>query len=156
MIKELEVLLNFVGKFVEDSNIEEIPQEAGLYVVFICKKSSDGYSYQRIAYIGKAAKTKTSNLRERMRAHVNNDFRGWRKDCELSDDEIFVYSYAIYGDEYLEDVESALIFKYKPILNVQGKDDYTSRIWLLKIDSCGDIGLLKSSIYVPYIVSSSL
>lgn len=73
-----KVSLNFVGGFLENE-IDEIPEETGLYVVFVCRKSGDIYECKRIAYIGKAVKSKTSNLRERMRTHINDDFESWRR-----------------------------------------------------------------------------
>lgn len=85
------VSLNFVGGFVENG-IEEVPEEAGLYVVFVCKESATSYNCEQIAYIGKADKTKTSNLRERIRSHISGDFKSWKKLCGMTDEEIFVFA----------------------------------------------------------------
>lgn len=149
-----KVSLNFVGGFLENE-IDEIPEETGLYVVFVCRKSGDIYECKRIAYIGKAVKSKTSNLRERMRTHINDDFESWRRICEMADDEIFVYCYAICSDDCLEDVESALIYKNKPVVNVQSKDNYNGKSWHLNVVSCGDIGLLLPNIYVMRLLPGS-
>lgn len=148
------VSLNFVGGFVENG-IEEVPEEAGLYVVFVCKESATSYNCEQIAYIGKADKTKTSNLRERIRSHISGDFKSWKKLCGMTDEEIFVFCYAVYSDVLLSDVESALIYRNQPIVNIQNKDRYNGKSWYLNIVSHGEIGLLRPNIYVMRLVSGS-
>lgn len=148
------VLLNFIGGFVE-SGIDEVPEEAGLYVVFVCKESAIGYSCKQIAYVGKADKSETSNLRERMREHIRDDFKNWKGICGMTDDEIFVFCYAVYDDALLSDVESALIYRNQPIINIQNKDRYNGKSWYLNIVSQGEIGLLRPNIYVMRLVPGS-
>lgn len=142
------VNLDFQGCIAE-SNINLVPQSSGIYVAFVCNRFVDKegyYNCTRIAYIGKAEGT--NNLRKRIQEHFNNDHPQWAKECQLSKTEIFVYTYAVFDDLRLADVESALIYNNQPIVNEYHKDKYNGQSYLLRINCKGNIGLLKPHISV--------
>lgn len=141
------VNLDFANGVTEE-NINSVPQASGLYVAFVCKASTreDSCDCTRIAYIGKAEGT--NNLRKRIQEHINDDYDSWKQTCQLSDDELFVYTYAVFEDPRLADVESALIFCNQPIVNKQHKDRYNGQSYILWINCDGNIGLLKKQISV--------
>lgn len=142
------VELNFEGCITE-ANIDTVPQSPGIYVAFVCGKSTDNngdYPCSQIAYIGKAKST--NNLRKRIQEHFDNDHSEWAEKCKLSDTETFVYTYSVFDDPRLSDVESALIFNNQPIVNIQHKDRYNGRSKFLWINCGGNIGLLKPQISV--------
>lgn len=140
------VELSFEGCITE-ANIDTVPQSPGIYVAFVCSKSTDNngdYLCSRIAYIGKAEGT--NNLRKRIQEHIDNDHSEWAEKCKMSDTETFVYSYSVFDDPRLADVESALISQNPTIVNILHKDRYNGRSYFLWIKCTGNTGLLE-----PYI-----
>lgn len=137
------VNLDFRG-YITENNINSIPQSSGIYVAFVYDTNDKGI--HRTAYIGKAEGT--NNLRKRIQEHFDNEHSKWAKTYKLSDTETFVYVYAVFDDSILADVESALIFKNQPIINVQHKDRYNGKSYFLCINCRGNIGLLKPLIFV--------
>lgn len=140
------ITLNFEGCITE-KNIDTAPQSSGIYVAFVCNKmaaNNGDYHCSRIAYIGKAEGT--NNMRKRIQEHFDNDHSRWAKVCQLSDTETFVYTYAVFNDSRLPDVESALIYKNKPIINVYHKDRYNGESYILWINCQGNYGLLKPKV----------
>lgn len=136
------IRLNFEACITE-RNIDSVPQQAGIYVAFVCNKLVDRDGYyrcSRIAYIGKAEGS--NNLRKRIREHFDEDHQRWAQICQLSANETFVYTYAISEDLRLADVESALIYQNQPIVNTQHKDRYNGKSWILWINCEGNIGIL--------------
>ena len=136
------VRLNF-GACITEMNIDSVPQQTGIYVAFVCSKlvDRDGcYRCSRIAYIGKAEGT--NNLRNRIQQHFHEDHENWAQRCRLSANETFVYTYAVFQDDRLADVESALIYQNQPIVNIQHKDRYNGKSWILWIICEGNIGIL--------------
>jgi len=146
------VELNFEGCITE-TNIDTVPQSPGIYVAFVCNKMTDhngDYLCSHIAYIGKAEGT--NNLRKRIQEHFDNDHSEWAEKCKLSDTETFVYTYSVFDDPRLSDVESALIFKNQPIVNIQHKDRYNGRSYFLWIKCTGSTGLLEPYISVVRLI----
>lgn len=148
---KIVVKLNFADGVTED-DINFVPQASGIYVAFVCKASTeeDSFDCTRIAYIGKAEGS--NNLRKRIQEHISNDHDSWAKSCELSDGEFFMYTYAVFDDSRLADVESALIFRNQPIVNKEHKDKYNGQSYILWISCDGNTGLLKKQISVMKII----
>lgn len=143
-----EVMVNLdFDECITVDRINSIPQLSGIYVAFVCNKLMDKngyYNCTRIAYIGKAEGA--NNLRKRIQEHFNNDHFQWAKECQLSRTETFVYTYAVFDDPRLADVESALIYNNQPMVNIQHKDRYNGASRFLWINCGGNIGLLKSRV----------
>ena len=139
------VKLNFLGCITEE-NLDAVTERSGIYVAFVCNKYLSKYGCYictRIAYIGKAEGT--DNLRNRIRQHFSEAHKKWAEICQLSDNETFVYTYAVFEDERLSDVEAALIYCNKPIVNKHNIDRYTGKSWLIYVECIGNTGLLESN-----------
>lgn len=140
------VTLKFLGCITTEDNLVSVPELSGIYVAFVCNKflnEEGNYTCTRIAYIGKAEGT--NNLRNRIRQHFRKDHEKWIKEARLSDNEMFVYTYAVLEDERLSDVEAALIYCNKPIINTQNIDRYTGKSWLIYVECTGNKGLLANN-----------
>lgn len=157
-MKNLSVLsgthveLNFIGGY-EENEVDNIPNNKnGIYVAFACIPRDDMYLVKRILYIGKA--DGTNNLQKRIKEHIRDDHEQWRK-IYMTPSELIVYCYAEFDSQYLPDVESALIFKNQPYANVEHKEKYNGKTWMLHIKCEGEIGKLRPYASVMRLVKGS-
>lgn len=119
--KEINVMLKFEGYFTKEQ-IDELPNDkTGLYLVFDYLVK-DGVRYiNRLVYIGKT--DGTDSLRNRMSQHINGDYPKWKNKVGLEEDN-FCFSYAIYEENDVANIEAALIYKYQPTINEDNKKHF--------------------------------
>lgn len=128
--------LYFEGSILDDDR-SNLPTYSGIYLVYRGLLTPDKKSLicSDIIYIGQA-----EDIRRRLSVHnKRTDFLN-----SLKEGEVLFYSYAKVEQENLDRIENALIYKFKPTLNDNGKDHfpYPSTI----IDSDGQCALLPKHI----------
>ncbi len=111
--------LDFKG-FYLDCDKNSLPKDAGIYCVYSCKynKKTDIVCNLVLLYIGES-----ENINER---HKDNNHEHYKDFCKaLSAGETLCYSYALVSDDNDRlRCESALIYKMKPPINTQNKDEF--------------------------------
>lgn len=126
-----EINLNFEGYW-RDCNKSGLPTYSGVYLVYRCfyNHRADTVSLVDIIYIGKAA-----NINKR---HENHEKYEMFLSC-LQQGEELCYSCATVENN-LEEVENALIFAQKPLLNDQGKFEFNyPKVHVVASGSCACI-----------------
>lgn len=146
------VHLNFIGGYTE-TELDHIPNDKhGIYAAYACVADNKYHMINKLLYIGKAEGS--INLQKRIKGHVRDDHAQWEEDF-MTKDEFIVYCYAIFEENYLKDVESALIHHNLPFANEKGKDKYNGDIGLLTIFCDGENGsLISPSIGMKIIAGS--
>lgn len=123
------IYLKFFGWF-DNLDVKQIPEEDGIYIAHAIKWADSDHNHfniVKLVYIGMASGT--DNLQVRINQHITGADRErndniWLKalqDKGIKADTI-EYSYALYNEENLHDVETALIYanENNGILNDQG------------------------------------
>ena len=135
--------LTFTGYF---NSIDSIPCKDGIYMA-LARKGTDLPSSYKLLYIGVA--TGTDCLRNRVGDHINNDHntQKWLDYYNPKTDEI-VYSYALVTKTVrILEIENALIFKARPLVNINTITKVSSDAEYIILYCKGDIGPLKSRYY---------
>lgn len=128
-------MLKFKGYFTKEQ-VDELPNDkTGLYLVFDYLLKEENRYINRLVYIGKT--DDTDSLRQRMNQHINNDFTQWKEEIGLAEDN-FCFSYALYEENDVTDIEADLIYKYQPIINNEGKKYYSGRKYCLYLSGAID------------------
>lgn len=109
MYKELE--LDFVG-FWREPAISGLPSKSGIYCVYTCthNKEEKTVSVKNVVYIGESA-----DVRDRIDGHEKWDT--WKKQCKQG--EVICISCALIASSDRNRGEAAMIYKHKPILNME-------------------------------------
>lgn len=130
------------------SSIESIPCKGGIYMAF-ARKETDLPSSYKLLYIGAA--TGTDCLRNRIGAHINNDHKTEWLDYYNPTTEEIVYSYAVVNNTVrIFEIEDALIFKTRPLVNVNKMVEVSSDAESIILYCKGDVGPLKSRYYMSH------
>jgi len=110
------ISLTFDGYW-REPNKGGIPKQGGVYVVYECSYNSEGgtVSLLKVIYIGEAA-----DANERVANHEK--WPEWRKHCGGSNEICFSFAPAANPDR--ERGEAALIYKHKPPVNEEYKDNF--------------------------------
>jgi excinuclease UvrABC nuclease subunit len=94
-----------------------IPKESGVYCVYRCtyNKLLNNISIHELIYIGES-----DNVNNRINTHEK--LSDWSK--YLKPDEQLCYSFTPVDDNYRTRVEAALIYRHKPPVNIEYKDNF--------------------------------
>lgn len=107
--------LKFEGYWREVNN-DDIPNKAGIYLVYRCTKTETGVSIKDLIYIGES-----DNVQERISGHEKKS-KCWNK--KLKSGEVLCYSFAPIAGSDKDRAEAALIFKHKPSCNEEYVDNF--------------------------------
>lgn len=111
-----EFNLNFDGSIL-DENREHLPSHSGIYLVYRGTLNSERTRLhcKEIIYIGQSTDIRRCNKNHESRSRFLE---------RLEDNEVLFYSYAPINSDDLKRVEAALVYKQKPLLNDQLKDNF--------------------------------
>lgn len=111
-----EFSLDFDGSIL-DENSEYLPSYRGVYLVYRGNLILNGTKLKcsEIIYIGQA-----ENIRNRLQNHEKKNLFFSR----LENGESLFYSYAHVNASDLNRIEAALIYKHKPVLNEEYKNNF--------------------------------
>ena len=116
-IMHTTVVLSTVGTFT-DSSVLNAPHVAGLYFVY----KEDGKGNRKLLYIGEA-----DDVNKRLNEHHEKRCE-WNMQLLPGEDAKIIYliltSPLLVSSHLRKSVENACVFKAKPTLNVQGKDEF--------------------------------
>ncbi len=107
--------LGFDGYWVE-ANLDYIPDESGIYLVYCCRKTESGVLIRRLIYIGES-----EGVQGRIDGHEKKT-NCWNK--QLQKGEVLCYSFAPASNPDRERAEAALIFRHKPVCNDEFVDSF--------------------------------
>ena len=129
--------LRFDGYWLERSK-GDVPANSGIYCVYECTiQTQTTINIRRLIYIGEA-----ENVRERIANHEKQ--REWNGYVHQGN--TLCYSFAPVTSIDRERVEAALIFKHKPPVNTEYKDNFPFDTTHIRIS--GQSSLLDSSFTV--------
>ncbi len=130
--------LDFIGSF-SDRQRDAFPHSSGIYLVYrgVWSEKERLFFCHEIIYIGQA-----TNLYERHHDHEKHDL--FLSQCRPG--EIVFYSYALAPQEQLDQIESALIYHTRPILNINSALCFT--FGPTRVFSSGACALLDTDIFV--------
>lgn len=134
--------LKFKGYYLE-TGLSSVPQKSGIYMFYRCipDQQTQKVDLKELIYIGKAEKTDTENLRERICDHFKTS-DPLRLDKYLKDGEVLCFSYEECDARSIDVIENGLIFMQKPRANTELK--YTlNHHTPISFDCEGACGLLK-------------
>lgn len=122
-----------------EKNIGGIPSKSGVYCVYECSynSSSNTVSIKKLIYIGESG-----NVNDRIKNHDKWD--DWRKQLNSGNELCFSFGYV--ESSYRDRVEAAMIFKHKPPINTEYKNDFPFDTTTLKLT--GQTALLATSFTV--------
>lgn len=100
-----------------DKNRAGIPEVSGVYCVYAGSydKDNNTVSLRKLLYIGQSV-----NIHERLQNHECE--KDWKK--ELNYGEEVIFSYTEVPSYSLDRFEAAMIYKHKPPVNVEYKDNF--------------------------------
>jgi excinuclease UvrABC nuclease subunit len=106
------ISLTFDGYWLDKS---KLPEESGIYCVYSCVPEYGKEIHPvKLIYIGKSI-----DVEDRLKFH--NKWEEF-KEC-LEQGEVLCFSFAPIEGENIKKAEAALIYKHKPIVNIEHKDN---------------------------------
>ena len=106
--------------YYRECNKSSLPAKAGIYCVYTCKYNTTSRKLEQLnlIYIGES-----ENIYDRHKDNIHEHYKDFCK--ALSAGETLCYSYALVSDDNDRlRCESALIYKMKPPINTQNKDEF--------------------------------
>lgn len=141
------ITLDFGTKCYDDSRYDQLPDTEGIYACLACTLNRNGnYNPEKLIYIGM---TEMQGFNKRIGQHKDNDHKKWAKHYDPKKEQL-VYIIAENSSDILQSIESALIYKNRPLANSEYMDHYQGEYRMITVDCKGSIGLLKSSITAEY------
>ena len=150
MEKTFEIAFN---NCIKDKQFDKLPEYKGIYLFRVTEEKDDEW-YSTIVYIGKADGDKGLKGRVNENHEHLTDARKKVNSAKANGKDAFLT--ICYSDEdeenenYLERIESALIFARKPSINDKGKDSFNYHKTILNIS-----GKRKSDLKKQYIVETT-
>lgn len=120
--------------YILDENIDSLPQESGVYMIYRCEyyRDADEVDLKELFYIGKA-----TDLHQEIKYHKRREeFLAQAKEGEQ-----ICYSFCFVSRIQYDIIENALIFMQKPRLNDKLKYNYDHQDGIFNFS--GKCGLIK-------------
>lgn len=97
---------------------DKVPYDRGIYIVYSGKYDGQFVNLNKLLYIGKSDKTTFS---DRIKNHHDADYSVWERYCDQNEK---IYYRVAELNEDIKEVESCMIFTYKPPCNSVGVDNF--------------------------------
>jgi excinuclease UvrABC nuclease subunit len=133
-----EFAIEFKGYWREEK-VSNIPSESGVYCVYECTHNEEKktVSIHKLIYIGESC-----NVNERITKHEKRE--DWKKHVRPGN--VLCFNFAYVESNHRDRVEAALIYKHKPLENVDYK--YNFPFDDTKLEIIGQTALLFSNFTV--------
>lgn len=135
------VEITFGTRGYTEREIDEIPNNKGIYACFACDKLMNNGKYQNLElkYIGMTY----DGFQKRIRKHVEEDHPDWKK--KIKNTQQLIYVIADFDSDILQSVEAALIYCNQPTENSEYRDGYQGEYHTLTVNCKGAHSTIHAS-----------